>query len=134
MKTRSVLFILKSAVRREDGQFFDLPKHLVGPSAARRLSKQEVARREIKSCDAFKHLNIVCCDTCHDFYPRYEMRAIELADGSPAWVCDAVEWAIYPERYQALREWSRNSCEGKFLRKSSARTWRQFKPLSKFWT
>jgi hypothetical protein len=45
------------------------------------------------------------------------MRVIELPDGSPAWVCDAVEWAIYPEEYRKLQEWSRNSPEGKLLRK-----------------
>ena len=37
---------------------------------------------------------------------------VELADGSPAWVCDAVEWALYPEKYRELRE----SPAGKLLR------------------
>ena len=44
MKTRSVLFILKSAVPRENGQFLDLPKHLVGPSAA---SSSDLPRRQL---------------------------------------------------------------------------------------
>src|ERR1700683_2925965 len=30
---------------------------------------------------------------------HYEMRLIDLPDGSPAWVCDTVRWAIYPEEY-----------------------------------
>lgn len=51
------------------------------------------------------------------FYPHYEMKVIERAGGFPARVYDAFEGAIYPERYQALQEWSRNSPEGKFLRK-----------------
>src|ERR1039458_10241584 len=60
----------------------------------------------IKTCEDFKHLQVECCDTCHNFYPHYEMKVIELPDGSQAWVCDTVEWAIYPQRYQALQEWS----------------------------
>ena len=72
---------------------------------------------EIKTCEDFRHLNVKCCDTCHNFYPHYEMKVIELPDGSPAWVCDAVEWAIYPERYQALMDLAKNSPEGKLLGK-----------------
>jgi hypothetical protein len=44
------------------------------------------------------------------------MQVIQLPDGSPAWVCNAVEWAIYPERHQALKDWSKNSPEGKLRR------------------
>jgi hypothetical protein len=58
-----------------------------------------------------------CCETCHNFYPHYEMKVIQLPHGSPAWVCDTVEWAIYPERYQALQQWGRTSPEGNLLRK-----------------
>jgi len=72
---------------------------------------------EIKTCEDFRHLNVECCDTCHNFYPHYEMRVIDLPDGSSAWVCDAVEWAIYPERYQALMDLAKNSPEGKLLGK-----------------
>jgi hypothetical protein len=72
---------------------------------------------EIKTCEDFKHLNVACCDTCHNFYPHYEMKIIHLPDGSPAWVCDTVRWAIYPEEYRKLQEWSRNTPEGKLLSK-----------------
>jgi hypothetical protein len=72
---------------------------------------------EIKTCEDFRHLNVKCCDTCHNFYPHYEMKVIDLPDGSPAWVCDTVRWAIYPEEYQKLQDWSRNSPEGKLLSK-----------------
>ena len=30
--------------------------------------------------------------------------------------CDAVKWAIYPEKYRELQEWSRNTPEGTLLR------------------
>jgi len=45
------------------------------------------------------------------------MKVIELPDGSPAGVCDALGWAIYPERYRALKDWEKNSPEGKLLSK-----------------
>jgi hypothetical protein len=72
---------------------------------------------EIKTCDDFKQLNATCCETCHTFYAHYEMDLIDLPDGAKAWVCAPVKWAIYPERYQQLQDWSRNSPEGKLLRR-----------------
>jgi hypothetical protein len=44
------------------------------------------------------------------------MNLLELPDGNKAWVCCAVEWAIFPERCAELLEWSRNRPEGKFFR------------------
>jgi hypothetical protein len=70
----------------------------------------------IKSCEGFKHLGVQCCDTCHNFYRHDEMSVIDLPDGGKGRVCDPVKWAIYPEEYQTLEEWSRNSPEGKLLR------------------
>jgi len=52
----------------------------------------------IKTCEDFRHLNVTCCDTCHTFYPHYDMSLIDLPDGGRAWVCDPVKWAIYPEQ------------------------------------
>jgi hypothetical protein len=72
---------------------------------------------DIKTCEDFRHLNVVCCDTCHTFYPHYEMSLIDLPDGTKAWVCDPVKWAIYPEQYQKLQEWKQNSPEGNLLRR-----------------
>jgi hypothetical protein len=102
-----------------------LKEHEVPYSEAPTCEEEEIVIAElqkrlpdtdIKTCEDFRHLNVVCCDTCHTFYPHYEMKVIQLPDGSPAWVCDTVEWAIYPERYRELQEWSRNSPEGKLLR------------------
>ena len=71
---------------------------------------------DIKTCEDFRHLNVECCETCPNFYPHYEMSVIDLPDGSKAWVCDAVKWAIYPEEHRELQEWSQNSPEAKLLR------------------
>jgi hypothetical protein len=71
---------------------------------------------DIRICDYFKDLGVECCETCHNFYPHYDMSLIELLGGGKAWVCDTVKWALYPEKYQDFQEWSRNSSEGKLLR------------------
>ena len=78
--------------------------------------QERLPETDIKTCEDFRHLNVTCCDTCHTFYPHYEMSLIDLPDGAKAWVCDPVKWAIYPEQYQELQEWKQNSPEGKLLR------------------
>jgi hypothetical protein len=67
---------------------------------------------KIKTCGAFKYLNAGCCDPCHASHSHYEMDLIELPDGGKAWVCHGIEWAIYPEPYAELKEWSRNTPKG----------------------
>jgi len=69
----------------------------------------------IKTCGSFKHLNAACCDPCHTSCPHTDMSVIDLPDGAKAWVCCAVEYAIYPERYAELMERSRNCPEGKLF-------------------
>jgi hypothetical protein len=44
------------------------------------------------------------------------LQIVDLPGDGKAWVCDTVKWAIYPEKYRELQEWSRNSPEGKLLR------------------
>ena len=69
----------------------------------------------IKTCGAFKYLNAACCNPCHTSCPHIDMNLIDLPGGTKAWVCCAVEWAIYPERYAELMERSRNCPEGKLF-------------------
>lgn len=103
-----------------------LKEHEVPYSEAPTCEEEEIVIAElqkrlpdtdIKTCADFRHLNVTCCDTCHTFYPHYEMSLIDLPDGAKAWVCDPVKWAIYPEQYQELQEWKQNSREGKLLRR-----------------
>jgi hypothetical protein len=72
------------------------------------LNRKLPEGREIKTCEDFHHLNVKCCESCHDSYPHYSMRMIDLPDGSPAWVCCAVS-----REYRKLKDRSRNSSEGK---------------------
>jgi hypothetical protein len=53
---------------------------------------------DIRLCDDFKYLGVLCCETCHNLYPHYEMTLIDLPNGSKAWVCDTVKWAIHTPR------------------------------------
>jgi len=80
------------------------------------LEKRLPPDLDIKTCEDFRHLNAECDETCHKEYPHYDMSLIDLPDGSKAWVCNPIRWAIYPEQYRELQEWSRNSPEGKLLR------------------
>ncbi|HYG99024.1 MAG TPA: hypothetical protein VD837_07820 [Terriglobales bacterium] len=57
------------------------------------------------------HLGATCCEVCHYSYPVSDMCLINLPDGGTAWVCEQVEWAIYPERKRELDEWSRKQDE-----------------------
>jgi hypothetical protein len=66
---------------------------------------------DILSCEDFQHLHLPCCDTCHNFYPHDNMSLIVLPDGSKAWVCDEIKWAIYPERHRGMMD----SAAGKLL-------------------
>ncbi len=61
---------------------------------------------DIKTCEDFKHFNVECCETCHQL-PDTEMYVIDLRDGGKAWVCDQVQWAIYPEKYREFQKYSR---------------------------
>lgn len=71
---------------------------------------------DIMTCEDFRHLSVTCCDTCHTFYPHYQMSLMDLPDCRKAWVCDPVKWAILPEQYQQLQEQEQNFPEGKLLR------------------
>src|ERR1035441_382876 len=55
---------------------------------------------DIKTCDDFKHFNVECCDTCHTFYAHYDMYLIDLSEGGNAWVCCAVNRAMFPKSDQ----------------------------------
>ncbi len=43
------------------------------------------------TCEDFCHLDVVCCDTCHNFYPHYDMWIVVLSDGWHVWVCDTTK-------------------------------------------
>ena len=52
----------------------------------------------IKTCGCFQRLHAGCCDRCHSYFPHRQMSLVDLHDGGKAWVCHAVEAAIFPGR------------------------------------
>jgi hypothetical protein len=78
---------------------------------------------DIRTCEDFRHMNVICCQSCHGHYAHYDMRVVQLPDASPAWVCDAVRWAIYSEQYRELQKWSETPRRKNCSEKSSARMW-----------
>jgi len=87
--------------------------------AGEEIAFAELQRRlpdsEINTCDDFKHLNTECCESCHTFEAHFEMKLLDLPDGSKAWVCHPVEWAVYPERLEEFRDALRNSPDEKMF-------------------
>ncbi|AFL89420.1 hypothetical protein Terro_3199 [Terriglobus roseus DSM 18391] len=55
----------------------------------------ELGRRlpdtEFRVCGDFLTPTADCCESCHTFYPHYDMKLIELPDRVSGWVCCAVE-------------------------------------------
>jgi len=60
--------------------------------------QDRLPERDIKTCEDLLHLQVECCEACHTFYPHYDLKAIDLPDGSRAWVCDPVKDGVYSER------------------------------------
>ena len=52
---------------------------------------------DIRTCEDFSHLGVMCCETCHGENAHYEMDLIELPYGGKAWVCHAVKQAVRSE-------------------------------------
>jgi hypothetical protein len=77
---------------------------IVIPELDRRLPEGD-----IKTCEDFKYLNVECCDTCHTFYPHYDMYLVTLPDCSRAWICCTVRSAVL-----GLKEPSEEEIRGLF--------------------
>jgi hypothetical protein len=58
--------------------------------------RERLPETDIKTCEDFQLVQAQCCETCHTFY--YDMKVIDLPDGSRALVCDPVKDGVYSER------------------------------------
>jgi len=59
--------------------------------------EERLTEEDYLTCEDFDHFDITCCDTCHTFYPQYEMWFVVLNDGRFAWVCDAIKAILMRE-------------------------------------
>jgi len=48
---------------------------------------------EFKICGDLA-LEVECCESCHTFYPHYDMYLETLPNGEPAWICCSVRSAL----------------------------------------
>lgn len=53
--------------------------------------EKRLTEQDYLTCEDFDHFDVTCCDTCHTFYPHYEMWIVVLSDCRHAWVCDSIE-------------------------------------------
>ena len=51
---------------------------------------------EITTCDELG-LTDKCCDSCHAYYPHYDMEVVELSDHRTGWICCAVRRFLVPQ-------------------------------------
>jgi len=56
--------------------------------------EKRLTERLYLTCEDLYHLDVVCCDTCHGFYPHYDMRIVVLSDGWHPWVCDTTKYIL----------------------------------------
>jgi hypothetical protein len=59
--------------------------------------EERLPEGNIQMCEDFKGLNVKCCQTCHSFYPHFEMSVVDLSDGGKAWLCCSVHSALLPK-------------------------------------
>jgi len=51
---------------------------------------------EITTCDDLG-LEVECCESCHGYYPHYDMYVVDLSEGRKGWICCAVRRVLFPE-------------------------------------
>jgi hypothetical protein len=56
--------------------------------------REQLPDDDINTCEDFEELKAQCCETCHRFYPHYDMYLENLPAGGKAWVCCTVRAAL----------------------------------------
>lgn len=56
--------------------------------------REQLPDDDVTTCENFEGLGAQCCETCHEFYPHYDMYLQSLPTGSKAWLCCAVRAAL----------------------------------------
>ena len=96
----------------EKTDFSDEPDYEGIVIGALEASLKEIeAGKNIRTCSDFGHLNVQCCETCHSFYPYYEMSLVDVEGGGNAWICCTMDRALNPQRHSRLE----SSAEYKML-------------------
>jgi hypothetical protein len=56
--------------------------------------REQLPDADVNTCEDFKGLKAQCCETCHRFYPHYDMHLENLSTGGKAWICCVVRAAL----------------------------------------
>jgi len=69
--------------------------------------REQLPDDDVNTCEDFERLKTRCCDTCHRFYPHYDMYLDDLPTGGKAWLCCAVRAALLSslDRTMSRQKW-----------------------------
>jgi len=69
--------------------------------------REQLPDADVNTCEDFEGLKVQCCDTCHRFYPHYDMYLDDLPTGGKAWLCCAVRAALLSslDRTMSRQKW-----------------------------
>jgi hypothetical protein len=56
--------------------------------------REQLPDDDVNTCEDFEGLKAQCCETCHRFYPHYDMYLENLPTGGRAWLCCTVRAAL----------------------------------------
>jgi hypothetical protein len=56
--------------------------------------REQLPDDDVNTCEDFEGLKAQCCETCHRFYPHYDMYLESLPTGAKAWLCCAARAAL----------------------------------------
>jgi hypothetical protein len=56
--------------------------------------REQLPDDDVNTCEDFEGLKAGCCNTCHRFYPHYDMYLENLPTGGKAWLCCTVRAAF----------------------------------------
>jgi hypothetical protein len=76
------------------------------------MLRDQLPDDDVNTCEDFEGLKAQCCETCHRFYPHYDMCLENLPEGGKAWLCCAVRGALLQSSRRSDRKC--NSLENPF--------------------
>jgi hypothetical protein len=67
--------------------------------------REQLPDDDVNTCEDFEGLKAQCCETCHRFYPHYDMYLENLPTGGKAWLCCVVRAALLRSSRGSDRKW-----------------------------
>jgi hypothetical protein len=64
--------------------------------------REQLPDDDVSTCEDFEGLKAQCCETCHRFYPHYDMYLEDDPAGGKAWLCCTVRAALLSSLDKAI--------------------------------